>query len=90
LPKQRSEKEMILNLYFKKYPDMLERILGVDLTQIELEIPYGRKKIDFYAVSKHKRVEVFVEIQLTPSDKAHLKEKIMPILQSLQEQHTLS
>jgi len=77
---------MILNLYFKKYPEVLERILGiVDLTQIELEIPYGRKKIDFYAVSKHKRVEVFVEIQLTPSDKAHLKEKIMPILQSLQE-----
>jgi hypothetical protein len=64
---------------------VLEGILGVDLTQIELEIPYGRKKIDFYAVSKHKRVEVFVEIQLTPSDKAHLKEKIMPILQSLQE-----
>jgi len=85
LPKQRSEKEMILNLYFKKYPDVLERILGVDLTQIELEIPHGRKKIDFYAVSKNKRVEVFVENQLTPSDEAHLKEKIMPILQSLQE-----
>jgi len=76
---------MILNLYFKKYPDVLERILGVDLSQIELEIPHGRKKIDFYAVSKHKRVEVFVEIQLTQSDEAHLKEKIMPILQSLQE-----
>ena len=85
MPKQRSEKEMILNLYFKKYPDVLERILGVDLSQIELEIPHGRKKIDFYAVSKHKRVEVFVEIQLTQSDEAHLKEKIMPILQSLQE-----
>jgi len=85
MPKHRSEKEMILNLYFKKYPDVLERILGVDLSQIELEIPHGRKKIDFYAVSKHKRVEVFVEIQLTQSDEAHLKEKIMPILQSLQE-----
>jgi len=85
LPKQRSEKEMILNLYFKKYPEVLERILGVDLTQIELEIPHGRKKIDFYAVSKDKRVEIFVENQLTPSDEAHLKEKIMPILQSLQE-----
>jgi len=85
LPKQRSEKEMILNLYFKKYPGVLERILGIDLSQIELEIPHGRKKIDFYAVSKHKRVEVFVEIQLTQSDEAHLKEKIMPILQSLQE-----
>lgn len=85
MPKQRSEKEMILNLYFKKYPEVLGRIIGVDLTQIELEIPYGRKKIDFYAVSKNKRVEVFVENQLTPSDEAHLKEKIMPILQSLQE-----
>jgi hypothetical protein len=85
LPKQRSEKEMILNLYFKKYPDVLECILGVDLTQIELEIPYGRKKIDFYAVSKNKRVEVFVENQLTPSDEAHLKEKLWPILHSLQE-----
>jgi|GEM_PF-1917972 len=85
MPKHRSEKEMILNLYFKKYPEVLERILGVDLTQIELEIPHGRKKIDFYAVSKNKRVEVFVENQLTPSDEAHLKEKIMPILQSLQE-----
>ncbi|WP_278342787.1 hypothetical protein [Parageobacillus thermoglucosidasius] len=85
MPKQRSEKEMILNLYFKKYPGVLERILGIDLSQIELEIPHGRKKIDFYAVSKHKRVEVFVEIQLTQSDEAHLKEKIMPILQSLQE-----
>jgi hypothetical protein len=84
MSKHRSEKEMIMNLYFKKYPDVLERI-GVDLAQIELEIPYGRKKIDFYAVSKHKRVEVFVEIQLTQSDEAHLKEKIMPILQSLQE-----
>lgn len=85
MPKHRSEKEMILNLYFKKYPGVLERILGVDLTQIELKIPHGRKKIDFYAVSKNKRVEVFVENQLTPSDEAHLKEKIMPILQSLQE-----
>jgi len=76
---------MILNLYFKKYPNVLERILDVDLTQIELEIPHGRKKIDFYAVSKNKRVEVFVENQLTPSDEAHLNEKIMPILQGLQE-----
>ncbi|MED0676865.1 hypothetical protein ABEV55_05780 [Aneurinibacillus thermoaerophilus] len=82
---QRSKKEMILNLYFKKYPNVLERILDVDLTQIELEIPHGRKKIDFYAVSKNKRVEVFVENQLTPSDEAHLNEKIMPILQGLQE-----
>jgi len=85
MPKHRSEKEMILNLYFKKYPDVLGRILGVDLTRIELEIPHGRKKIDFYAVSKDKRVEIFVENQLSPSDEAHLKEKIMPILQSLQE-----
>ncbi|KYD21066.1 hypothetical protein B4135_1706 [Caldibacillus debilis] len=75
---------MIFNLYLKKYPDVLERILG-DLTQIELEIPYGRKKIDIYAVSKNKRVEVFVENQLTPSDEAHLKEKLWPILHSLQE-----
>lgn len=85
MPKHRSEKEMILNLYFKKCPDVLERILGVDLTQIELEIPHGRKKIDFYAVSKDKRVEIFVENQLSPSDEAHLKEKLWPILHSLQE-----
>ncbi|MCF6093896.1 hypothetical protein L1765_07920 [Microaerobacter geothermalis] len=85
MPKQRSEKEFIFNLYLKKYPEVLEGILGVDLAQIELEIPYGRKKIDFYAVSRDKRVEVFVENQLTQSDVAHLKEKIMPILQSLQE-----
>jgi len=83
MSKHRSEKEFIFNLYLKKYPEVLEGILGVDLTQIELEIPYGRKKIDFYAVSKDKRVEVFVENQLTPSDEAHLKEKIMPILQSV-------
>jgi len=70
LPKQRSEKEMILNLYFKKYPDVLERILGVDLSQIELEIPHGRKKIDFYAVSKHKELVPYAKKILELMDEA--------------------
>lgn len=80
-----SEKEFILSMFLKKYPETLENILGIKLSNIELEIPYGKKKIDYYAVSREKKLEIFVENQLAQSDKGHLNEKIMPLLSALQE-----
>ncbi|QRG65967.1 hypothetical protein [Brevibacillus choshinensis] len=61
-----SQKEMILTLYLKKYKGELERVIGLELSNIELERSNGGKKIDYYAVNKHRRLEVFLESQVTP------------------------
>lgn len=80
-----SEKEFILSMFLKEYPTVLESLLGVRLSNIELEIPFGRKKMDLAAVDTKKRVDVYIENQLSLSDNGHLNQKVMPILQSLQE-----
>ncbi|OLN21750.1 hypothetical protein BTO30_13200 [Domibacillus antri] len=77
-----SEKEFIFSLYLKKYPKVLEKEISLKLSNIQLEVPLGRKKIDYLSISKSRRLTVIVENQLTPSDKYHLDDKIMPILYS--------
>lgn len=80
-----SQKEMILTLYLKKYKGELERVIGLELSNIELERSNGGKKIDYYAVNKHRRLEVFLESQVTPSNMEHLVQKVKPIIMSLSE-----
>ncbi|MGO4272099.1 hypothetical protein AB4Z22_20045, partial [Paenibacillus sp. TAF58] len=69
----------------KKRKDLLESILGLELDNIQLEQTNGRKKIDFSAINVQRRLQVFIENQKTPSDPGHLNEKVLPIIQGLQE-----
>lgn len=85
MPIKKSSKEFILSLYLKKYPQILEEIFGQKISHIELERKSGGKKIDFHAVSKQRRLEIYVENQVTPSDINHLNEKVKPIVMSLNE-----
>ncbi|MFB6367161.1 hypothetical protein ACFCP7_24560 [Paenibacillus elgii] len=81
----RNETEFFLSLYMKKRKDLLESILGLKLEKIQLEQTNGRKKIDFSAINVQRRLQVFIENQKTSSDLGHLNEKVLPIIQGLQE-----
>ncbi|MEH7076206.1 hypothetical protein [Neobacillus drentensis] len=82
---QGSKKETIFTLWQKKYPKSLEEIIGLTLDDRRVEISNGRKKNDLYAVNRKRRIEVFVENQLLPSDPRHLDEKVRPIIESRNE-----
>lgn len=86
MSKQGSKKEAIFTLYQKRFPQCIEDIIGIQLGQIRTEVDKGAKKIDLQAINGEKRVEIFVENQLKPSDrKDHLEQKIIPLLQNIAE-----
>lgn len=80
-----SQPEYILSLFLMKYKEVLESVLGFDVEQIQLEKNHGRNQIDFYAICPSRRLEVFVECQVKPSDPKHFEVNIMNVLNSIQE-----
>ncbi|MFI8715176.1 hypothetical protein [Brevibacillus brevis] len=80
-----SEKEFILSLALMKHKEILEQIIGLEMDGIALETTHGRKKVDLYSICPVRRLEVFVENQVTPSDKYHLLKHVLPLLQSINE-----
>lgn len=86
MSKQGSKKEAIFTIYQKRYPKCIEDIIGIQLEHIKTEIDKGAKKIDLQAINRQKRIEVYIENQLKPSDrKDHLEQKILPLLQNIAE-----
>ncbi|MCM3624315.1 hypothetical protein M4D70_18985 [Brevibacillus borstelensis] len=80
-----SEKEFLLSVFLMKHKEVLEKAVGFEIDQIKLEKNHGRHKIDLYGICPLRRLELFVECQVTPSDQKHLHHNIYGILQSVQE-----
>ncbi|MFD1606537.1 hypothetical protein [Oceanobacillus luteolus] len=81
-----SKKEFIFTLYLKKFPQTIENLIGVSIEGVRTEVNYGSKYVDLYAVNRDRKIEVFVENQITPSDKSdHLVEKITPLINNVSE-----
>lgn len=80
-----NQREAIMTLYLKKYKAVIEGQIGFELSNIELERSSGGKRIDLYAVNKHRRLEVFVEVQVTASDRIHLERHLNEIILSQSE-----
>jgi hypothetical protein len=86
MSKQGSKKEFIFTLFLKKYPKTIEKLIGLPIEGIKTEVNYGSKYIDLYAVNSDRRIEIFVENQIKPSDWSdHLKGKITPLINNISE-----
>lgn len=83
---QGSKKEFIFTLYLKKFPETIEKLIGIPIEGIKTEVNYGSKYIDLYAVNRDRRIEIFVENQIKPSDWSnHLKGKIVSLISNISE-----
>ncbi|MQR93697.1 hypothetical protein [Fictibacillus phosphorivorans] len=90
MSKQGSKKEAIFTLYQKKYPKCLEDIIGFPIEGIKTEVDKGSKKIDLYGFNKKKKLELYVENQLKPSDiKDHIEQKIKPLINGISEGYVI-
>ncbi|MEI0738847.1 hypothetical protein VQ056_23120 [Paenibacillus sp. JTLBN-2024] len=79
-----SEKEFIFSLFLMRNPRVIEEITGLKLGKIAAEEPFGRRKIDLLSVDVNRRIPVFVETQINPSDERHLN-TILGIVESASE-----
>jgi hypothetical protein len=68
-----SDKEFYLALYLKLYKEQLEKVLGINLGEIELEKNIRGRKVDLYAITEDNR-ELYMELQLSKSDSTHLEQ----------------
>lgn len=79
-----SEKENIFSLFLLRNSKYLEEIIGGKLERIEAEVPVSRKKVDLLAVETNRRLPVYIEAQIKPSDLSHLN-TIQEILEFVHE-----
>lgn len=90
MSKKGSKKETIFTLYQKKYPECIEQTIGLSIEGIKTEIDKGSKKIDLYGINKKKKIEIYVENQLKPSDrKDHLEQKVKPLIDGISEGYVI-
>lgn len=90
MSKKGSKKETIFTLYQKKYPECIEQTIGLSIEGIKTEIDKGSKKIDLYGINKKKKIEIFIENQLKPSDrKDHLEQKVKPLIDGISEGYVI-
>lgn len=90
MSKMGSKKETIFTLYQKKYPKCIEDIIGLSIEGIKTEVDKGSKKIDLYSINKRKKIEIYVENQLKPSDrKDHLEQKVKPLIDGISEGYVI-
>lgn len=80
-----SQKEFILSIYLMKHKEVLESVLGLEIEQIELEKSSGGTRVDLYGINPIRKLEVFVENQVTPSDEKHLNENLFNLIYGCQE-----
>ena len=84
MSKNGSDKERTFTFFQKYKKDILTNVLGFELDHIKLEKPYGRSKIDLFAVDPIRRLEIYVENQITPSNEVHLR-KIISLINGMNE-----
>lgn len=71
-----SDKERTFTFYQKFQKEVMEKVLGYHLDKISLEKPFGGYKIDLHAVNPERKLDIYVENQLTPSDEVHFQKVI--------------
>lgn len=90
MSKEGSKKEFILTLYLKKYPEIIRDLIGIPIEGVRTEVSSGAKYIDLYAVNRDRKVEIYVENQIKPSDRSnHLKRKLTPLINNIAEGYVI-
>ncbi|MEC1759876.1 hypothetical protein [Schinkia azotoformans] len=79
-----SDKERTFTFFQKYKKDIMTDLLGFELDQIKLEKPYGRNKIDLFAVDPVRKLECYMENQVSKSDDIHLH-KILNLINGMNE-----
>lgn len=79
-----SDKERTFTFFQKYKKDIMADVLGFELDNIKLEKPFGKAKIDLFAVDPSRRLEIYIENQITPSDEVHLN-KIVNLINGMNE-----
>lgn len=67
-----SMKEAILGIYLKERPQVIEKALNFEISQIALEQKYGRNHVDLKGVDKKRRIPIIFEMQITKATKNYL------------------
>lgn len=84
MSKNGSDKERTFTFFQKYKRDIMTDVLGFELDNIKLEKPFGKAKIDLFAVDPSRRLEIYIENQITPSDDVHLN-KIVNLINGMNE-----
>jgi hypothetical protein len=84
MSKNGSDKERTFTFFQKYKKDIMTDLLGFEMDNIKLEKPFGKLKIDFFAVDPLRRLEIYIENQINPSDEAHLN-KIVHLINGMNE-----
>lgn len=88
--KSGSNRESIFTLYLKKNPKVIKDLITLSIEGIRVEEKVGRKRIDLYAINRERKIEIFIENQMKPSDRFdHLKDKVSPLINSISEGYLL-
>jgi hypothetical protein len=84
MSKNGSDKERMFTFFQKYKKDIMADVLGFELDNIKLEKPFGKSKIDLFAVDPLRRLEVYIENQIGKSDEIHLN-KIVNLINGMNE-----
>ena len=79
-----SDKERTFTFFQKYKKEIMTDVLGFEMDSIKLEKPFGKSKIDLFAIDPTRRLEIFMENQITPSDETHLN-KIINLINGMNE-----
>ncbi|QDP41980.1 hypothetical protein [Radiobacillus deserti] len=84
------KEEVILTLYLKKNKKVIEELIGISIEGIKIEESVGKKRIDLYAINSERRIEIFIENQVGPSDSYnHQMDKVTPLINNISEGYVL-
>lgn len=73
-----SDREYYYNLYLRFHKYKLEEVLGINLSELELEKNFNGRRVDIYTYSDER--DTFIESQITSADTKHLNQ-ILHIIQ---------
>lgn len=72
MSKQGSKKETIFSLYLKENPEVIQKIIGIQIEKMRMEYNNGSQRVDLHGVNKESKIDIFVECQITTADEDHL------------------
>lgn len=71
MSKQGSKKETIFTLYLKENPEVIQKIIGIQIEKMRMEYNNGSQRVDLHGVNKESKIDIFVECQITTADEDH-------------------
>ncbi|WP_019155441.1 hypothetical protein [Robertmurraya massiliosenegalensis] len=73
MSKQGSKKETIFTLFLKEHPEIIQEIIGIPIEKMKMEYNNGSQRVDLHGVNKEKKIDIYVECQITTADMNHLE-----------------